>query len=299
MDNFREWLSDNLRYIMLGGAVLLIVLVLFFGVRACVGKKDKPGDDQQVITDQQNEDSDSQSDDGTAQTAKEDDNPLVKDNGEIKELMKQYYTALGSKDVAALKTITEGLTPTEEARITNAQYIEGYELSEVYTKKGPKADTYIVYACYNYLCTGIETPVPAMSWFYVYKDAQGSLKIDGSDLSNTEIAAYGEERLKDADVAELTATVNAAYEKAKTDDPALAEFLSGLGEESDSSEAAAEGTILTANDNSNVRAGASEDAEIIGGLAPGDEVEKKGEEGEWVQIEYEGQTGYVHSSLLD
>ncbi len=71
------------------------------------------------------------------QTAKEDDNPLVKDNGEIKELMKQYYTALGSKDVAALKTITEGLTPTEEARITNAQYIEGYELSEVYTKKGP------------------------------------------------------------------------------------------------------------------------------------------------------------------
>ena len=64
---------------------------------------------------------------------------------------------------------------------------------------------------------------------------RGSLKIDGSDLSNTEIAAYGEERLKDADVAELTATVNAAYEKAKTDDPALAEFLSGLGEESDSS----------------------------------------------------------------
>ena len=40
-------------------------------------------------------------------------------------------------------------------------------------KKGSKADTYIVYACYNYLCTGIETPVPAMSWFYVYKDAQG------------------------------------------------------------------------------------------------------------------------------
>ena len=37
MDNFREWLSDNLRYFMLGGAILIIVAVLFFGVRACIG----------------------------------------------------------------------------------------------------------------------------------------------------------------------------------------------------------------------------------------------------------------------
>ena len=29
LDDFREWLSDNLRYFMLGGAILLIVVVLF------------------------------------------------------------------------------------------------------------------------------------------------------------------------------------------------------------------------------------------------------------------------------
>ena len=28
MDNFREWLSDNLRYFMLGGVILIIVAVL-------------------------------------------------------------------------------------------------------------------------------------------------------------------------------------------------------------------------------------------------------------------------------
>ena len=136
LDNFREWLSDNLRYIMLGGAVLLIVLVLFFGVRACVGKKKT----NRAAISRLSQISRMRIPilspmTARLRTAKEDDNPLVKDNGEIKELMKQYYTALGSKDVAALKTITEGLTPTEEARITNAQYIEGYELSEVYTKK--------------------------------------------------------------------------------------------------------------------------------------------------------------------
>lgn len=295
MDNFREWLSDNLRYILLGGAVLLVVLVIFFSVRACAGKKDEPGDGQQVVTDSQ----DSQTDNGTTDSEPEDENPLVKDEGDILNLMKQYYEALGSKDVTTLKTFTEGLTPTEEARITNAQYIEGYELGDVYTKQGPKEDTYIVYACYSYLCTGIETPVPAMSWFYVYKDAEGNLKIDGSDLTNTDIAAYGEERLKDADVAELMEQVNAAYDKAKSEDADLEKFLSGLGDESNASTTAENGTMLTANDNCNVRAGASEEADIIGGLAPGDEVEKKGAEGEWIQIEYEGETGYVHSSLLD
>ena len=33
MDDFREWLSDNLRYFELGGAILLVVLLIFFGVR--------------------------------------------------------------------------------------------------------------------------------------------------------------------------------------------------------------------------------------------------------------------------
>ena len=37
MDDFREWLSDNLRYFMLGGAILIIVVVLFCGIRACSG----------------------------------------------------------------------------------------------------------------------------------------------------------------------------------------------------------------------------------------------------------------------
>ena len=48
MDNFREWLSDNLRYFMLGGAILVIVAVLFFGVRACVGSGKGASDKEPV-----------------------------------------------------------------------------------------------------------------------------------------------------------------------------------------------------------------------------------------------------------
>nr|WP_288884945.1 hypothetical protein [uncultured Blautia sp.] len=37
LDNFREWLSDNLRYILLGLAILVVLVVLFFGIKALTG----------------------------------------------------------------------------------------------------------------------------------------------------------------------------------------------------------------------------------------------------------------------
>ena len=52
MENFKEWLSDNLRYFMLGGAILVIVAVLFFGIRACVGSgKGASDEDQKTVQD--------------------------------------------------------------------------------------------------------------------------------------------------------------------------------------------------------------------------------------------------------
>ena len=38
MDNFREWVSDNLRYIMLICAIAIVFIGIFFGVRAITGR---------------------------------------------------------------------------------------------------------------------------------------------------------------------------------------------------------------------------------------------------------------------
>ena len=50
LDNFREWLSDNLRYILLGLAILAVLLILFFGGRALIGifRSDPAPDAQQT-----------------------------------------------------------------------------------------------------------------------------------------------------------------------------------------------------------------------------------------------------------
>lgn len=300
LDDFREWLSDNLRYFMLGGAILLVVLVLFFGIRACAGcGKAKDKDEQSQTTQQEQQENPSEEDEQVDEP--EITNPLVEAEAEIKELVTNYYKALGDKDIEALQALLTELSPEDEAKITNAaSYIEGYEMGDVYTKNGLEEKTYVVYACYSYLCSGIETAVPAMSQVYVVEDEEGKLLIDGSGENDTEITKYMDTLLKDADVKELVAKVQKAYNDAQEADAALAEFLSGLGsEESSGSSDVAEGTILTVTEGCNVRAEASSDGDIIGGYDEGVQVEKLGAEGEWIKIDYEGQTGYIHSSLLE
>ena len=303
MDNFREWLSDNLRYFMLGGAILLIVVVLFFGVRAFMGSgkgdssKDTAENQETTDNDQGNVPS-SPANDGETD-GKKDANPMETANEEITSLIKSYYKALGDKDITTLRTLVDNLAPADESKITNAKYIEGYEAGDIYTKKGLDDDSYVVYSCFYYICQGIDTKVPALAEFYVVKDTDGNWKIDGAVHDDSdEITKYEVSLRQDDDVKELKDKVKKLYDDAQASDPALTTFLEGLGEDDTGSEDTAEGTILVVTEDCNVRAAASSDAEILGGLSAGTEVEKKGEDGEWVQIDYDGTEAYVHNSLL-
>lgn len=304
MDNFREWLSDNLRYFMLGGVILVIVAVLFFGIRACVGSgKGASDEDQNTVQDNsQGNDPSSPEDDGETNDGKkeEDTNPLEEGSAEITAFMQSYYKALGERDIATLRMLVSDLTASDESRITNAKdYIEGYQVGNVYTKKGLDDNSYVVYTCYDYICSGITTPVPSLGYAYVVQDSDGNYQILGAADQDTEISQYMDELLTDEDVQNLREEVQADYDQAQKDDQTLAQFLDGLGKDAGSSETAANGTMMTVTEGCNVRAEASTDAEIIGGLEAGTEVEKRGVEGEWIQIDYNGQTGYVHSSLLE
>ena len=303
MDNFREWLSDNLRYFMLGGAILLIVVVLFFGVRAFMGSgkgdssKDTAENQTTADNDQGNVPS-SPANDGETD-GKKDANPMETANEEITSLIKSYYKALGDKDIATLRTLVDNLAPSDESKITNAKYIEGYEAGDVYTKKGLDDDSYVVYSCFYYICQGIDTKVPALAEFYVVKDTDGNWKIDGAVHDDSdEITKYEVSLRQDDDVKELKDQVKKLYDEAQASDPALTAFLEGLGDDDTGSADTAEGTILVVTEDCNVRAAASSDAEVLGGLSAGTEVEKKGEDGEWVQIDYDGTEAYVHNSLL-
>ena len=301
MDDFREWLSDNLRYFMLGGAILIIVVVLFLGIRACSGSnKGNSGDEQKTTSENQGNVPSSPTSEGESDEKKEDANPMETADADITALIKSYYQALGEKDIATLKTLEDDFTPSDESKVTNLKdYIEGYEVGDVYTKKGMTDDSYVVYACFSYICQGIETKAPALTQFYVYKNSEGNWVIDNGALQDSEISAYMENQLSDSDVSDLVKKVQNELDQAQQSDSSLAEFLNGLGEEASVSTDAEDGTILTTTDECNVRAEASTDAEILGVISAGEQVEKKGTDGEWVQIDYDGETGYIRGDLLE
>ena len=304
MDNFREWLSDNLRYFMLGGAILLIVVVLFFGIRAFMGsgKGDSSKDtaDEQVTADNdQGNVPSSPANDGETD-GKKDANPMETADADVTALITSYYQALGEKDIATLKTLEDDFTPSDESKVTNLKdYIEGYEVGDVYTKKGMTDDSYVVYACFSYICQGVETKAPALTQFYVYKNSEGNWVINNGALQDSEISAYMEKQLSDSDVSALIKKVQNELDQAQKSDPSLEEFLNGLGEEAGVSTEAEDGTMLTASEECNVRAEASTDADILGVISAGDQVQKTGTDGEWVQIDYDGQTGYIRGDLLE
>ena len=301
MDDFREWLSDNLRYFMLGGAILIIVVVLFCGIRACSGSnKGNSGDEQKTTSEDQGNVPSSPTSEGESDEKKEDANPMETADADITALIKSYYQALGEKDIATLKTLEDDFTPSDESKVTNLKdYIEGYEVGDVYTKKGMTDDSYVVYACFSYICQGIETKAPALTQFYVYKNSEGNWVIDNGALQDSEISAYMEKQLSDSDVSDLVKKVQNELDQAQQSDSSLAEFLNGLGEEASVSTDAEDGTMLTTTDECNVRAEASTDAEILGVISAGEQVEKKGTDGEWVQIDYDGETGYIRGDLLE
>ena len=280
MDDFREWLSDNLRYFMLGGAILIIVVVLFCGIRACSGSnKGNSGDEQKTTSEDQGNVPSSPTSEGESDEKKEDANPMETADADVTALITSYYQALGEKDIATLKTLEDDFTPSDESKVTNLKdYIEGYEVGDVYTKKGMTDDSYVVYACFSYICQGVETKAPALTQFYVYKNSEGNWVINNGALQDSEISAYMEKQLSD---------------------PSLEEFLNGLGEEAGVSTEAEDGTMLTASEECNVRAEASTDADILGVISAGDQVQKTGTDGEWVQIDYDGQTGYIRGDLLE
>lgn len=310
LDNFREWISDNLRYILLGVGILAAAVLIFMGVRTFTGpgkEKGKTESGNKVETESEN-----QTEGEDKQTA---ENSLEKDSvPEVTKLIEDYYEALGNKDVSELKKLVDNLDPAEETKIANTKYIESYEDVEVYTTKGLEDGTYVVFASFAYKCADVDTPAPALSQLYVITDEEGGLKISADAVNDSEIQDYVNTVMDEAAVVQLRNNVQAAYDQAQASDPDLKAFLESLGgadagtpTPTPVSENAVDGQqntgtagegMMTALDDCNVRIAAQSGSQIVTVVPAGEAVTRLGEENGWVQIEYGGVVGYVYQDLL-
>lgn len=276
-DKIREWISDNLRYMLLIGAILLIVAAVLLIVHMVSSRSDNGKSNAAVTTSSsQNDNSDnrgvsdkktqvkaesSTAADSTADTNSENkentdtsDNTGNTDNAsgdetqesgqqpmagaestfaadnvpEVSAVLQQYYTALGGKDIAEIRQLTDAMTDEEQAQIEAETDVESYEEVQTYTVSGPAEGTYVAFVNSKCKYQGIETTLPMLSEYYLYQTEDGSLKI----MDDTDSDAAASEAMKSAldteDVKNLIDQVQKDYQNALDADAALRAYVESL-----------------------------------------------------------------------
>ncbi len=130
-------------------------------------------------------------------------------NGELYTLIATYYNAFATGDVETIKSISTYMEETEEIRIPEmSKYVESYPYIEIYTKPGPRENSYLAYVYFHMTLTSFEEEVPGMDTFYVCTNEDGSLYLNTDEVvPDTELEYIREMNLQD-DVVELNNQTN-------------------------------------------------------------------------------------------
>lgn len=313
LDNLREWISDNLRYILLGVAAVLILVIVFFAVRLVASrggdstKKTEP-DTQQTTESMTEKESESSN--------------LVRNQQDILEVITEYYTARADKDYDTLEELCQVFDEKTRSEIESQDAaIESYSNIITYSKAGMTEDAYVVYVYFDAKVTGIDTLAPSLRELYLITDEDGNLIISDKD-SNAEQKAYIESLRTDDDVQALIDDVEEKAEAAQAQDEALKNFVEsgntsadtqdedgdgnsdGSSGDSDDSGTASAGGTMMATTSVNVRGEPSADATLYGTLYEGMTVEVlENLDSGWSKIRYttNGTTieGYAMTQYFD
>ncbi len=129
MGGLKEWLSDNLRYILIGLAIVLVGIVIVFAVKLTGGSGKKTSDSEtgsQTI------------ETGTeTQAQTETEEALTENDLTVLETVQKYYTAMGNKDLDTLSGMTESLSDSDKQKIESS-IIQSYNNIAVYSKKAAR-----------------------------------------------------------------------------------------------------------------------------------------------------------------
>lgn len=314
LDDFREWVSDNLRYILLGIAAILIIVIAVFAVRLIkgIGSSGSKEPETQAVTESKQE-KETEDTSGT-QTAGVN---LVKDQADILELMTKYYTARAQKDYDAMADLYEIFDDSTRTEIESRDgAIESYSNIITYSKAGMTEGAYVVYVYFDAKVTGVDTLAPCLREWYLITNAEGKLVIADKD-DNAELKAYIESMRTAEDVQALRADVAQKLEAAEAQDENLKNFVesgstggssqNGDGEGSgenggDTAGGAALGT-MTVTTGVNVRGEPDASSTKYGALYEGATVEVlENLDSGWSRISYiaDGSTieGYVMTQYL-
>lgn len=312
--SFREKMSGNFKYFVVGGLflVLVIILIIFLLTRG---------------TDVATEETESPIDAITSSVEVPKDKYKVDEFVNVNSICTSYMDAMSVGDSATMASLSNALSDERRAFFeAQAQYIGQYSDYHFYTKVGPEENSYLVLVTYNLLISGDANKVPALCSLYVCTDpASGTLYINNSDLSSDDeayilaLASQDDFKKLQDDVqleynelmdsnSELSSRVSELRNQINTDvqakleakKQAETEAAAAQAAEAAAAEKAASATTVKATDVVNIRASASTEADSLGKASQGQEFTRyEVMENGWSKIEYNGQEAYIKTEYLE
>lgn len=226
-DRFREWVSDNLRYMLLILAILVVVGLILLVVHLLSSGSDKEEGKRapEVTASSGAEDPASSGKENQPEAGTE---FAAENNAQVSAVATTYFTALAAKDMETVKKSVDTLSAEDKAQIEAEDKVESYNDIITYTLDGPEDGTYIAFVSYNCKYREIETQLPMLVELYMYTGSGGSLVIASDVESDPELTAAMNEALQQEKVKELVGNVNASYEQALESDPELKAYVESI-----------------------------------------------------------------------
>jgi len=218
--SIREWISSHSKIVL--PIIVLICVAITAGVALQANKKES--EEQQAVTAEA-----VQAESQEEATVEIPEEPLEENaHPEINALIASYYSALAQGDVEAVEKISNYMEESEKIRIVEiSKYIEDYPVIDVYTKKGPVENSYVVYAYSRVKFKDYENTVPGMQAFYICQKEDGSYYINEGEEDESVLDYIGRIALQD-DVIDLNNKVAVEYNDLCANDSVLSAFLKEL-----------------------------------------------------------------------
>lgn len=258
---------------------------------------------------------------------------------EVNELINAYYAAKVEGDTETLGRLKYKLDETEALKeAETSKYIESYPTLDIYTKAGPKENTYMVYVYSEVKFYDYENPIPGMAVYYACQDENGNYYLNEDGDADENVLNYMRELNLQDDVVDLNNKVAVAYNDMVTEDEVLRQFIidltaeidknvgealartEGSGTPTENGASGAEeqpGDVATATETEeeepvdvvtkvkatdvvNIRTSDSETADKLGKAAIGDEFVLLEARGNgWSKVRYEGREAFIKSEYLE
>ena len=225
MDTFREWVSDNLRYILLILLIAVLALLCFFGIKYLNGRDrskddaaretaaetEAPAEDEEPAAAQQEETAEPEP---TAEPEEAEEDPALSrvfldsvPDG-VSGCVSGYFEAAGRMDADGLAQYVDDLSDEDRAALAGGVPVT-YTDIDVSLKPGVSDGSYLAYVSYLYQTADDKVPLPGLSVFYLV-EKDGAYVIKTSPLTAEE-ENYMNEAGTDADAQDLVARIRSAY----------------------------------------------------------------------------------------